>query len=167
MVTSMSDSHGAQQIYSDWPKQIQNTFGRVSFVSDMWQSVPRVQILWDWFQTPMQTVAETPGIRHQYHHCMSATKCQQLTTCRPDLWHPFPHKIVTSGFEVIKTRVRDYGITLPSTFFLPVFNWVEGHQQVWLRPGELHAKCCVRVQDRLRRICIMVGEDISATSRCD
>ena len=68
---------------------------------------PQVQTPWDWFQTPMQTVAETPGIRHQYHHYMSATKCQQLTTCRPDLWHPFPHKIVTSGFEVIKTRVRD------------------------------------------------------------
>ena len=71
------------------------------------------------------------------------------------------------GFEVIKTRVRDYGITLPSTFFYQYLIGWEGHQQVWLRPGELHAKCCVRVQDRLRRICIMVGEDISATSRCD
>ena len=44
-VTSMSDSHGLTKYIVTDPKQIQNAFpadpfGRVSFISDMWQSVP-------------------------------------------------------------------------------------------------------------------------------
>ena len=63
-------------------------FGQVSFISDMWQSVTLgadpLRLVPN--TNPVaETVAETPGIHHQYHHCMSATKCQQLTTCRPDL----------------------------------------------------------------------------------
>ena len=98
-VNSMSDSHGAQKMHRDWPKQIQNAFPTDPFLlyPIRGSRSPGVQTFRDWFQTPMHTVAETPGIHHQYHHCMSATECQQLTRSRTSIRWQIRHQWVWSN----------------------------------------------------------------------